>query len=147
LLARTTSSRRASAHASTGVDAGASGWRRVSEINFAPGRNYHATLAETQQGPLLSVKGAPEVLLPLCERVRGSLGLLSESARQTLADEVEDALKELSSALLYSSGSLTELTDRVERFEHALEHLQTVRQDLEQSITRLQQTDSQFPSS
>jgi cation-transporting ATPase I len=81
--------RRASAQLAVGVETGAFGWRRVSEINFAPGRNYHATLAETTQGPLLSVKGAPEVLLPLCDRVRGSQGLLSESARQTLADEIE----------------------------------------------------------
>jgi cation-transporting ATPase I len=81
--------RRASAQISVGVDSDAPGWRRVSEINFAPGRNYHATLAETQQGPLLSVKGAPEVLLPLCERVRGSQGLLSESVRQTLANDVD----------------------------------------------------------
>jgi len=81
--------RRASGQLAIGVETGAFGWRRVSEINFAPGRNYHATLAETTHGPLLSVKGAPEVLLPLCDRVRGSQGLLSESTRQTLADEID----------------------------------------------------------
>ncbi|MEY2937343.1 MAG: hypothetical protein RL033_8092, partial [Pseudomonadota bacterium] len=80
---------RACAQLSIGVETGAFGWRRVSEVAFAPGRNYHATLAETTQGPLLSVKGAPEVLLPLCESVRGSQGPLTESSRQALADEVE----------------------------------------------------------
>jgi chromosome segregation ATPase len=68
------------------------------------------------------------------------------SFQQTLADEVEAALKELSSALLYSQGSLTELEDRVSRFEQALEHLRTARQELDQGITRLQETDSQFPT-
>jgi cation-transporting ATPase I len=53
--------RRAGAHLSIGVDNGTSHWRRVSELSFAPGRNYHATLAETSSGPLLSVKGAPEL--------------------------------------------------------------------------------------
>jgi len=81
--------RRAGALVSVGVETGAFGWRRVSEVNFASGRNYHATLAETDQGPLLSVKGAPEVILPLCERVRGSQGLLSESTRAALAEEVD----------------------------------------------------------
>ncbi len=81
--------RRAGAQLGVGVETGAFGWRRVSEINFAPGRNYHATLAETAQGPLLSVKGAPEVILPLCERVRGSQGPLAEAARQALAEEVD----------------------------------------------------------
>src|SRR5262245_335119 len=66
--------------------------------------------------------------------------------QQTLADEVEAALKELSSALLYSQGSLSELDDRVARFEQALEHLRSARQELDQGITRLQQTDAQFPA-
>ena len=55
--------RRAGVQLSVRVDTGALGWRRASEVHFDPGRNYHATLATTSQGPLLSVKGAPEVLL------------------------------------------------------------------------------------
>jgi cation-transporting ATPase I len=71
------------------VDAlsGASGWRRASEVEFAPGRNYHATLAETDGGPLLSVKGAPEVVLPLCKSARGQAAVLSEEDRFRLAAE------------------------------------------------------------
>ncbi len=79
--------RRAGAHLSVGVESGAPGWRRASEVNFAPGRNYHATLAETTQGPLLSVKGAPEVLLALCDRERGQIEPLTPEARQRLAAE------------------------------------------------------------
>ncbi len=66
--------------------------------------------------------------------------------QQMLASELEGALKELSSVLLYSKGPLSELNDCLERFEHALDHLQTARQDLEQGITRLQQVDTQFPA-
>jgi cation-transporting ATPase I len=81
--------RRAAGRLGVGAEQGAFGWRRVSEIYFAPGRNYHATLAETTGGPLLSVKGAPEVLLPLCESVRGAEGPLSEPERQALAEQVD----------------------------------------------------------
>jgi cation-transporting ATPase I len=79
--------RRAGAQLSIGVDGGAPGWRRISEVGFAPGRNYHATLAETSQGPLLSVKGAPEVLLSLCDRERMRPGPLPETTRLALIEE------------------------------------------------------------
>jgi cation-transporting ATPase I len=79
--------RRAGVQLAVGVDTGALGWRRASEVHFAPGRNYHATLATTGQGPLLSVKGAPEVLLELCDRERGREGPLSSEARLRLLDE------------------------------------------------------------
>jgi cation-transporting ATPase I len=78
--------RRAGAQLSVGVELSAPSWRRVSEVHFAPGRHYHATLASTQQGPLLSVKGAPEVVLELCDRERGS-GALSEAGRARLCAE------------------------------------------------------------
>lgn len=79
--------RRAGGLLSIGVESGAPGFRRVSEVNFAPGRNYHATLAETSDGPLLSVKGAPEVLLDLCVTERGSPEPLTQAARQRLSDQ------------------------------------------------------------
>ena len=69
--------RRAGEQLSVGVELHAPGWQRASEVHFAPGRNYHATLASTRQGPLLSVKGAPESVLELCDRERGHGGLSS----------------------------------------------------------------------
>jgi cation-transporting P-type ATPase I len=78
--------RRASLGLSIGVETGALGWHRSSEVHFAPGRNYHATLASTREGPRLSVKGAPELVLELCERQAGVNELLSPEARQTLLD-------------------------------------------------------------
>jgi cation-transporting ATPase I len=78
--------RRAGAHLSVGVEHGAPGWQRASEVHFTPGRSYHATLADTSEGPLLSVKGAPEVVLGLCDRERGGAEL-SVFARERLAAE------------------------------------------------------------
>ena len=63
-------------------------WRRVAALPFEPSRSFHATLGSTGtasagtasagaakgkafNGPLLSVKGAPEVILPRCVRWRG----------------------------------------------------------------------------
>lgn len=72
---------------SAGVDA--PGWQRASEIHFAPGRNYHATLAETESGPRLSVKGAPEAVLALCDRARVTGGALTGALRASLAEAVD----------------------------------------------------------
>jgi cation-transporting ATPase I len=82
------------AAAELGVSAadGAHGWQRMSEIGFAPGRGYHATLAWTEQGPRLSVKGAPETLLGRALSVRGPGGALSpldDGARRRLSATVE----------------------------------------------------------
>ena len=67
------------AHATDGAVAdgtGAAGVRRqgsgrfevLDDLHFAPGRGYHAVLAQTSRGPVISVKGAPEVVLDRCER-------------------------------------------------------------------------------
>ena len=53
-----------------GTDLGAAGWRKVASLPFAPSRGYHAVLGEATAGSLLSVKGAPEVVLPRCETWR-----------------------------------------------------------------------------
>jgi cation-transporting P-type ATPase I len=78
--------RRAGANLSVGVERGAPGWQRASEVHFAPDRNYHATLAATSEGPRLSVKGAPEALLALCDRERGGAEL-DAAGRERLARE------------------------------------------------------------
>ncbi|MDP9862727.1 MULTISPECIES: HAD-IC family P-type ATPase [Streptosporangium] len=44
-------------------------WRRVDELPFEPGRGYHAVLGLGGSGHLLSVKGAPEVVLTRCVSV------------------------------------------------------------------------------
>lgn len=44
------------------------GWKRTAEIPFSAGRGYAAVLGDGAEQSLLSLKGAPEVLLPLCSQ-------------------------------------------------------------------------------
>lgn len=53
---------------------GARGWRRLAALPFEPTRGYHAVLAAADGRAVLSVKGAPEVLLPRCVRYRIAAG-------------------------------------------------------------------------
>ncbi|MCB9702212.1 MAG: cation-translocating P-type ATPase [Myxococcales bacterium] len=43
-------------------------WDRMHDLPFEPGRGYHGALGRTHRGLMISVKGAPEVLLPRCDR-------------------------------------------------------------------------------
>jgi cation-transporting ATPase I len=63
----------------------------LGELPFASDRAYHATLWRAQDGEGISVKGAPEVVLPLCSRWReaNSAVELTESARARFAGEVD----------------------------------------------------------
>ncbi len=45
----------------------AAGWRMVRELPFEPGRGYHAVLGHLPAAQMISVKGAPEVVLPRCD--------------------------------------------------------------------------------
>ncbi|WP_206060593.1 cation-translocating P-type ATPase [Nonomuraea basaltis] len=51
---------------------GARGWRELAALPFEPSRGFHATLGRSGRTRLLSVKGAPETVLPRCARVRVS---------------------------------------------------------------------------
>jgi hypothetical protein len=65
--------------------------------------------------------------------------------QKILADELEIAIKELSSCLLYPDSPRSELDACIKRFESALDHMKTTQQSLEHSIARLQQIETQFP--
>jgi calcium-translocating P-type ATPase len=68
------------------------GWHLVDALPFEPSRSYHATLGSTANGLLLSVKGAPEVILPRCARWRGrSLG---QRARKQLTAQLGELTKD-----------------------------------------------------
>ncbi len=78
----------------TGVTAadGIDGWSRLQEIPFESRRGYHVVLGSTRTSRrLISVKGAPEVVLPQCttRRRNGRTGPLSEAALQRLHDDVD----------------------------------------------------------
>ncbi|MET7466039.1 cation-translocating P-type ATPase [Nonomuraea sp. NPDC005501] len=79
---------------------GLRGWRRVDELPFEPARGYHAVLgtygdATGEPGgaarQVLSVKGAPEVLLSRCTELRRGAGTvpLDEAARRELEEEMD----------------------------------------------------------
>jgi cation-transporting P-type ATPase I len=70
---------------------GAVGWRLVRELPFEPGRGFHAVLGELPTGQLISVKGAPEVVLPRCVTWRhdGQTQPLSDVDRHELDAEVD----------------------------------------------------------
>ncbi|WP_262284974.1 cation-translocating P-type ATPase [Micromonospora sp. MA102] len=53
---------------------GAPDWTAVGGLPFEPSRGYHATVGRTADGLLLSVKGAPESVLPRCAARRTSGG-------------------------------------------------------------------------
>lgn len=56
--------------AGVGPDAGSPGWRLAAALPFEASRGYHATVGGPDGALLLSVKGAPEVVLPRCVRRR-----------------------------------------------------------------------------
>jgi cation-transporting P-type ATPase I len=56
--------------AGAGVATGAPDWRCEASLPFEPSRGYHATVGASGGRRLLSVKGAPERILPRCGRQR-----------------------------------------------------------------------------
>lgn len=91
--------------------AGAQGWHEVVSAPFEPTRGYHAAVGRTRKGLLLSVKGAPEAVLPRCaldgkarKRLMDRMRQLAQAGRRVLAvaersvahaDVSEDGVREL----------------------------------------------------
>ncbi len=73
---------------------GVGAWRRVDEVPFESRRGYHAVLGRNG-GPdnIVSVKGAPEVVIPLCHRWRRAGGTVEvDAAAMRMLDEEVDRL-------------------------------------------------------
>ncbi|WP_462188308.1 cation-translocating P-type ATPase [Frankia sp. CcWB2] len=64
-------------------------WSPTASLPFEPGRGYHAAVGDAGTTTLLSVKGAPEVLLPRCVRLRTADGTapLNDRRRARLIQE------------------------------------------------------------
>jgi calcium-translocating P-type ATPase len=81
--------RRCDVHVSTN----APDWSRLGELPFEPARGYHATSGSISGSPggLISVKGAPEVLLPRCSRWQRADGvvLVDHAVRRQIDQEVD----------------------------------------------------------
>ncbi|MEU8332467.1 HAD-IC family P-type ATPase [Micromonospora sp. NPDC048839] len=71
---------------------GAAGWRAAGGLPFEPSRGYHASIGETDGRLLLSVKGAPETVLPRCStrRTDGSQEPLDDAGRAELERMLAD---------------------------------------------------------
>ncbi|MDX2050793.1 MAG: HAD-IC family P-type ATPase [Polyangiaceae bacterium] len=80
---------RAAAHFAVRAEHGREAWQRLAELSFESGRGYHAVLGESAIGALLSVKGAPEILIPRSTYVEvdGQIVPLEEETRTQL-DEI-----------------------------------------------------------
>jgi calcium-translocating P-type ATPase len=68
------------------------GWSRLDELPFEPERALHATLLQRDDTLLLTVKGAPETVLPRCTHRRTARGrpVLGTAARARIEAMVED---------------------------------------------------------
>jgi len=106
------------------ADHGAPDWKRVASLHFEPARGYHAVLGRGAAGPLLSVKGAPEVVLPRCTTWRDGAGrpvAFDRSRRSRVEAELErlarQGLRVLAVAERPASGRQDLDDDRVARLE------------------------------
>jgi len=70
---------------------GARGWRKLVALPFEPSRGFHATLGRSGKHTVLSVKGAPEMVLSRCGRrfVDGDERRLTDPERGELAGVAE----------------------------------------------------------
>ncbi len=77
----------------TGVLAadGLNGWDVLGQLPFDPVRGFHAVIGKTPSGARVSVKGAPEVILPRCTSWQSPQGQipLDSAVRRDLELEVE----------------------------------------------------------
>jgi cation-transporting ATPase I len=66
-------------------------WQRVDELPFEPARGFHAVLGRSESGQLLSVKGAPEIVISRSASmvVDGQDVPLDERVRRELEQEME----------------------------------------------------------
>lgn len=71
---------------------------------------------------------------------------LGKRFQTVLMEEMDYAIKELSSCLLYPDAPSSELDTCVSRFEQALEHMLAAQKDLDAGITRIQKLNGQFPT-
>jgi cation-transporting ATPase I len=103
------------------ADLGAASWRQVGELPFEPSRGYHAVLGRSRAGQLLCVKGAPEIVLPLCTQQRrgGRTTELDTRARKAIAHKVDrlarDGYRVLAVAERDASGRRDLREDRISR--------------------------------
>jgi cation-transporting ATPase I len=82
---------RGAAKVGIGAKDGAEDWASLRELPFEPERGFHAVLGQTRSGQMISVKGAPEIVLPRCAAWsdNGQIRPLSDGDRRQIEAEVD----------------------------------------------------------
>ncbi|WP_019870215.1 cation-translocating P-type ATPase [Salinispora oceanensis] len=82
--------RRAAQETNTVEQTGAEDWCPAGGLPFEPSRGYHATVGTCDAGLVLSVKGAPETVLPRCRNRRTEAGVapLDDTTREAVQQEL-----------------------------------------------------------
>jgi cation-transporting P-type ATPase I len=131
-----------------GVDttAGLDSWERVTDLPFEPGRGLYAVLGRCVDGHRLSVKGAPESVLPACLRWRraGGVSDLDDALRAQVVERVDRLAKEGYRVLAVAERVASDRTELDSDRVHGLELLgllalsDTVRGSAAESVRNLE---------
>jgi cation-transporting P-type ATPase I len=100
---------RAIVEAAAAADDVETGWQLEAELPFETNRGYSAALGRDDRGTVLVVKGAPEVVLPLCDGA-----VEPEQARRTADRLAADGLRVLAVAERRLDGSAASLVEDLE---------------------------------
>jgi cation-transporting ATPase I len=127
------------------VITGATGWRMLRELPFEPGRGFHAVLGVNGSSQMISVKGAPETVLPRCVTWRrgGRTQPLDGADRREIEAEVDrlarQGLRVLAVAERGASRRRHLADERIDRLELCglLGLADATRPSAAQAITRL----------
>jgi Tfp pilus assembly protein PilF len=114
---------------------------------MAPGAQAAATPPTGAE--LLEQNADPTVHAHLLGSLHQAIGDAQDVGKQLeeiLANEVEPAIKDLSSCLLYPDGARTELDECVRKFEAALARLRETQLTLNGRVRKLASVSGQFPS-
>lgn len=109
--------------AGVGIREGADGWEPLAELPFEPGRGFHAVLGGCPGGAVISVKGAPETVLPRCATWRRADGAvpLDDAGRREIDLAIDGlargGLRVLAVAGRVASGRRDLDDDRIDRLE------------------------------
>jgi tetratricopeptide (TPR) repeat protein len=71
---------------------------------------------------------------------------LGRNLQKILGEEIEPAIKELSTCLLYPDGPRSELDACIHKFDSALQHMQATRKSLQKAMSQLGELDDLFPA-
>jgi len=130
------------AHAREKMGGGEQPGSSAASSAHSQGRSPRASSGEIEKTVDPNLHGG---LLTALSNAAGEAEQVGRRFQQVLADELEEGIKELSSCLLYPDAPRSELDACITRFENALKQMRTAQQNLELSITRLQEVGTHFP--